>query len=94
MAKKLKEIPKFTSEDEEFEFWATHDSTEYLDWSKAIKNPTFPNLKRTEGIERMIILPETLQNRLKKLAKKEETSSQHLAERFIREGMKRAAAGQ
>lgn len=61
MPKELKQIPEFTSEDEEFEFWATHDSTEYLDWSNAIKNPTFSNLKRTEGIESMIIPPDKLQ---------------------------------
>ena len=27
-----KKIPKFKSEDEEREFWAAHDSTEYVDW--------------------------------------------------------------
>ena len=38
-----KTIPKFKSEDEEREFWATHDSTEYIDWSKA-KEVNFPHL--------------------------------------------------
>lgn len=33
--KKLKSVPRFKNEDEEAEFWATHDSTEYIDWSKA-----------------------------------------------------------
>jgi hypothetical protein len=33
--KKLKPIPKFESEDQEREFWANHDSTEYVDWSRA-----------------------------------------------------------
>ena len=32
---KLKKVPKFRSEKEELEFWATHDSTEYIDYSKA-----------------------------------------------------------
>ena len=32
MAKELKEIPTFKSEDEEREFWTSHDSTEYIDW--------------------------------------------------------------
>ena len=27
-----KRIPAFKNEDEEREFWATHDSTEFLDW--------------------------------------------------------------
>jgi len=42
--KKLKRAPTFKSEEEEFEFWSTHDSTEYVDWSKATR-ATFPNLK-------------------------------------------------
>lgn len=46
MAKKLKKIPKFKTEDQEAEFWNTHDSTEYFDWSKA-RNVIFPNLKPT-----------------------------------------------
>jgi hypothetical protein len=33
--KNRKPIPKFESEDQEREFWATHDSTEYVDWSRA-----------------------------------------------------------
>ncbi len=33
--KSLQPIPKFDSEDEEREFWATHDSTDYIDWSQA-----------------------------------------------------------
>jgi len=33
----MKQIPKFKNEDEEREFWTTHDSTEYLDWLKAKK---------------------------------------------------------
>ena len=32
-----KRIPKFKNEDEEREFWATHDSTDYIDWSKGKK---------------------------------------------------------
>jgi predicted DNA binding CopG/RHH family protein len=49
--KKLKKIPKFTvpdgrqeSEERERKFWAKHDSTDYIDWSKA-KETRFPNLK-------------------------------------------------
>jgi len=43
MKKPLK-LPKFTNEDEERKFWDTHDSTEYIDWSKA-QRVVFPNLK-------------------------------------------------
>ena len=41
---KLKKIPKFKTEDEEREFWSTHDSTEYVDYTKA-KKVLFPGLK-------------------------------------------------
>lgn len=29
------EMPCFANEDEEREFWATHDSIEYIDWDEA-----------------------------------------------------------
>lgn len=35
MTKKLKPLPRFKSEAAERKFWETHDSTEYVDWSKA-----------------------------------------------------------
>jgi hypothetical protein len=31
----MAEIPKFTTEQEEAEFWATHDATEFLDETEA-----------------------------------------------------------
>jgi hypothetical protein len=34
--KKIKNIPSFKTEKEEAEFWDTHDSTEYIDWDKAV----------------------------------------------------------
>jgi len=39
-----KKIPGFKNEDEEREFWATHDSTEYVEWKKA-KRVVLPELK-------------------------------------------------
>ena len=44
MAQELKVIPAFQSEDEEREFWATHDSTEYLDWDEG-EEVLLPKLK-------------------------------------------------
>ena len=32
---KKKSIPEFRSEDHEREFWAAHDSTEFVDWESA-----------------------------------------------------------
>jgi CopG antitoxin of type II toxin-antitoxin system len=42
--KKLKPIPVFKTEADEREFWETHDSTDYIDLSKA-ERVRFPNLK-------------------------------------------------
>lgn len=33
--KKLKKIPNFKSDEEEAEFWDTHSTADYIDWSKA-----------------------------------------------------------
>ncbi len=65
----LKPIPNFKSEDEERDFWATHDSTEYVDWSKAIVNPVFPNLKPSNKTI-TLRLPESLLNMIKQEANK------------------------
>lgn len=46
MNKPNKAIPEFADEAQERTYWESHDSTEYLDWSKA-KKVTFPNLKPT-----------------------------------------------
>jgi predicted DNA binding CopG/RHH family protein len=46
MKRKLKAIPEFANEAEEREFWETHDSTDYVDWSTA-RLVRFPNLKPT-----------------------------------------------
>ena len=42
--KELKPIPHFKNEDEERAFWGTHDSMDYVDWSKATC-VHFPNLE-------------------------------------------------
>jgi CopG antitoxin of type II toxin-antitoxin system len=42
--KSLKPIPKFESEDEEQEYWASHDSTEHIPWQRA-KPTSFPDLE-------------------------------------------------
>jgi hypothetical protein len=44
MKKRLKKIPKFSSEAAERAFWESNDSTDYINWEKA-KLVTFANLK-------------------------------------------------
>lgn len=81
--KKLKQIPKFKNEDEEREFWATHDSTDYIDWSKA-ERAIFPNLKpSTESIS--LRLPQWLIASLKQLANKKDVPYQSLMKIFLAE---------
>ncbi len=81
--KKFKKIPVFKTEDEEREFWATHDSTEYIDWSKAEK-AVFPNLKpSTESIS--LRLPSFLLARIKQLANKKDVPYQSLMKIFLSE---------
>ena len=46
MKRELKPIPAFRDEAEERRFWETHDSSDYVDWSKA-KRVRFHNLKRS-----------------------------------------------
>ncbi len=48
MSKKLKTIPKFKNGADERRFWETHDSSDYVDWSKATY-VRLPNLKRSKS---------------------------------------------
>ena len=63
---KPKKVPEFANEDEEREFWATHDTTEYLDWRQA-RRVRFPNLRPTTKTI-SIRLPESMLEELKILA--------------------------
>ena len=79
----MKEIPKFRNEDEERRFWSEHDSTEYVDWSKA-RRGVFPNLKpSTKTIS--LRLPESMLEALKLLANKKDVPYQSLVKVFLSE---------
>ena len=82
MSIKLKKIPHFKSEAEEREFWQTHDSTEYVDWSKAIRGVRFPNLKLTSK-PITLRLPMSMIDRLKIEAHKMDIPYQSLIKKFI-----------
>ncbi|MFN8179805.1 MAG: BrnA antitoxin family protein [bacterium] len=78
-----KELPRFKTEDEEREFWATHDSADYVDWSKA-EVVVLPRLKpSTETIS--LRLPESLLNELKVLANQRDVPYQSLLKIFLAE---------
>lgn len=87
MKKKLKPIPKFRNEDEERDFWATADSSEYFDWSKA-EQVVFPNLKpSTQSIS--LRLPKYLLARIKELANAQDVPYQSLMKIFLAERVKK-----
>jgi predicted DNA binding CopG/RHH family protein len=82
-----KRLPKFAGEDQERDFWATHDSTGYLDWKKA-KRLTLPNLKpslKTISIR----LPASMIEDLKGLANQRDVPYQSLLKVFLAERIDR-----
>lgn len=81
--KVIKTIPRFKNEDEEREFWATHDATDYFDFSRPIKLDlselkfsTFPVTIR---------LPQSLVYDLKRLANRRDVPYQSLMKIFLAE---------
>ena len=80
---KLRPIPAFKSEAEERKFWKTHDSTEYIDWSKA-ERVRFPNLKHsTTAIS--LRLPLGLLEQIKIAANKRDVPYQSLIKVWLAE---------
>jgi hypothetical protein len=76
-----KKIPTFNSEDEEREFWAHADSTEYIDWSKATERP-FSRLKPTLR-KISISLPEFVVAELTRLARKRDVTYESLLKTYL-----------
>lgn len=88
MIKKFKKIPVFKNEVEESKFWMTHDSTEYVDWSKARNNVSFPNLKRsTESIS--IRFASSMLADLKMIANKKDVPYQSLIKIYLADLIKK-----
>jgi predicted DNA binding CopG/RHH family protein len=79
----LKKVPKFKSEDEEREFWASHDATEYVDFAKA-EEAVFPNLRPTTRTI-SVRLPESLIEKLKMIAHKRDVPYQSLLKMLLAE---------
>jgi predicted DNA binding CopG/RHH family protein len=81
--RKLKPVPKFKNEAEERTFWETHDTTPYVDWSKA-QRVTFPNLKlSTTTIS--LRLPQGMLNQIKVAANKRDVPYQSLIKMWLAE---------
>ncbi len=78
---KLKKMPEFKTEAEERKFWETHDSSDYVDWSRA-EPAFFPKLKpSTKTIS--LRLPEALLDRIKIEANKRDMPYQSLIKAWL-----------
>jgi predicted DNA binding CopG/RHH family protein len=83
----MKKIPEFKSEAEEFDFWSTADSTEYIDWPRAERSRPV-NLKptlRTISVR----LPVSMVEDLKLLANQRDVPYQSLLKVFLSERLQR-----
>lgn len=77
----IKKIPTFRNEDQEREFWATHDLTDYADWSKA-RRVRFPKLRpSTKTIS--LRLPESMLAELRMQANKRDVPYQSLLKVYL-----------
>lgn len=81
-----KMLPRFKNEDAERKFWATHDSSDFIDWRKG-KRVTLPNLKPSSQTI-SLRLPKPMLDRLKVLANKRDVPYQSLLKMFVAERLK------
>ena len=86
--KKLKKIPRFKSLAEEEKFWSTHDSTDYIDYSKADLG-FFPELKPSSKTI-SIRLPESLVEAIKLLANKQDIPYQSMLKILLSDKVREA----
>ena len=81
-----KAVPRFKTEDAERKFWASHDSTDYIDWRKA-ERAIPPNLKPSSQTI-SLRLPKPMLDRLKLLANNRDVPYQSLLKMFVAERIK------
>ncbi len=77
----LKSLPSFNTEDQERDFWAQVDTSEYFDFSQA-KRVAFPNLKLTRELI-SIRLSKSLLTRIKLIANKKDVPYQSLIKSYL-----------
>ena len=83
MPQRLKPIPKFASEAEERRFWESHDTTDYVDWSRA-RSVSFPNLRpSTKTIS--LRLPEDVLDAIRNHARRLDVPYQSLMKLWLAE---------
>jgi predicted DNA binding CopG/RHH family protein len=84
----MKKIPKFRSEREEADFWATHDSTDYLSETKEAK------VKFTRPKKKLVSLrlDENTINKLKKMADSKGIGYLELVRMWVLENLNKTRA--
>ncbi len=92
MTTPLKPIPEFSNESEERAFWENHDSTEFVDWSKA-EHIRLPNLKPSSTAI-SLRLPNALLERIKIAANKRDVPYQSLIKTWLSEKLDTSKAKQ
>lgn len=84
-------VPRHANEDAEREYWAEHDSTEHVDWSRA-RPLRLPDLKPTlRSIS--LRLPEYMIEQLKALANRRDVPYQSLLKIFLAERLQQELGG-
>ena len=81
--KSSKIVPRFKTEAEEREFWDSHDSLDYIDWSKA--HPVTLSRLKPSTFTISLRLPESLLNDLKVLANQRDVPYQSLLKIYLAE---------
>ncbi len=86
MPKKLKDIPVFKSEDDERLFWATQDSTDFIDWETG-EATVLPNLKPTTRTI-SLRMSESMLNQIRLIANQRDVPYQSLIKIFLKDRIK------
>lgn len=79
----VKKIPRFKNEDQEREFWATHDFTDYFDMFERVELDLSKLKPTTESIS--LRLPAYLLGRIKEIANSRDVPYQSLMKIFLAE---------
>jgi hypothetical protein len=82
---KLKKIPDFKTEDEEREFWATHNMFDYLDPKKFKRVPPPMTPKTHDAV--FLRLPKKISKEVEKLSRKQHKTVEEVVRQLVTTGL-------
>ena len=89
MKKPTRKIPEFKSEDEEFDFWSSHDSTEFFSETEEIdESLEITKPKRKKQRVTMLLDPQ-LKTQLQKIAEEKGIPYQTLIQMWLKERVRK-----